>query len=162
MEVRQRTIDQDFMVKAVQLAVAAADNGEVPVGAIIVLDGVVVGAGSNNPIAANDPSAHAEINAIRSAGTALNNYRLTGSTLYVTLEPCCMCAGAILNARINRVVFGCHDQRSGAVGSKVNLLEIPFLNHRCQVESGVLKDQCQQLLQDFFAEKRGPEIFAQD
>ena len=142
------------MAQAVKLANSAASAGEVPVGAVIVRHGVIVGTGSNNPIATNDPSAHAEINAIRVAAKALENYRLTGTTLYVTLEPCCMCAGAILNARIDRVVFACRDKRAGAAGSQVNLLETPFLNHRCRVESGVLENECRLLLQAFFVTRR--------
>jgi tRNA(adenine34) deaminase len=150
------------MAQAVQLANSAASAGEVPVGAVIVHTGVIVGTGSNNPIATHDPSAHAEINAIRAAAKSLENYRLTGTTMYVTLEPCCMCAGAILNARIDRVVFGCRDERAGAVGSQLNLLESPFLNHRCRVEAGVLENDCRQLLQAFFATKRKLQGASQD
>ncbi len=151
-------LDQDtsYMQRALELAREAAENGEVPVGALIVRDGHVLGEGSNSPIGGHDPSAHAEINAIRDAARRTGNYRLTGATLYVTLEPCCMCAGAIVHARLARVVYGADDPRAGAVRSKFELLSSPVLNHRCEWHAGVEADTAAKLLQDFFAERRTP------
>ena len=140
---------------ALQQAKRAAEQGEVPVGAVVVLDQQVIGSGYNRSIIDHDPSAHAEIMALRDAGVTLSNYRLNDATLYVTLEPCIMCAGAILHARIARLVFGARDPRAGAAGSQLNLLESRFLNHQSAVVAGVMAAQCRQLLQDFFAAKRG-------
>ncbi len=142
------------MGEALALARSAAQQGEVPVGAVVVYQNEIVGRGANAVIEQQDPSAHAEMLAIRQAATQLNNYRLNDTTLYVTLEPCVMCAGAILHARVERVVFAAHDQRWGAGGSVANVLDSPLLNHSCAVESGVLMAESQALLQNFFAGKR--------
>jgi len=140
-----------YMGEALVLARAAQARGEVPVGAIVVRDGAIIGRGGNAPIAANDPTAHAEIAALRAAAQALGNYRLPGCSLYVTLEPCTMCVGAILHARIARLVYGARDPKAGACGSVVDLLGEPRLNHHATVEGGVLADECGKLLSDFFA-----------
>lgn len=141
-----------------QLALAqarqAAGRGEVPVGAVVVRDGQVVASGSNSPISSADPTAHAEIAALRAAATALGNYRLDGCDLYVTLEPCAMCSGAMLHARLRRVVFGAPDPKTGAAGSVVNLFEQPLLNHRTAVQGGVLAEDCGRVLSEFFAARR--------
>ncbi len=142
------------MGEALALARAAGDRGEVPVGAIVVQDGVVVGRGGNAPIAASDPTAHAEIAALRDAGRALGNYRLPGSTLYVTLEPCAMCAGAIMHARVARLVFGARDPKTGACGSVVDLFAEARLNHHATATAGVRADECGALLSAFFAARR--------
>ena len=142
------------MSEALTLAAAAGQAGEVPVGAVVVSDGQIVGRGSNSPISSHDPSAHAEIQALRGAALALHNYRLNGCTLYVTLEPCAMCAGAIQHARVARVVFGAADPKTGACGSVVNLFAEPQLNHHTQIEGGVLAQQCGELLTNFFRERR--------
>ena len=146
--------DEAFMAEALALAHAARERGEVPVGAVVVSEGTIVGRGGNAPIAASDPTAHAEIAALRDAGRALGNYRLPGCALYVTIEPCAMCAGAILHARIARLVFGARDPKTGACGSVVNLFAEPRLNHPATVEAGVLADECGKLLADFFAARR--------
>ena len=142
------------MAAAVALAQAAGTRGEVPVGAVVVKDGTIVGRGGNAPIAANDPTSHAEIAALREAGQTLRNYRLSGCDLYVTIEPCAMCAGAILQARIGRVVFGARDPKTGACGSVIDLFAEPRLNHHAQVTGGVLAGECGKLLSEFFAERR--------
>jgi len=146
--------DARWMDEALLLARAAAARGEVPVGAVVVRDGEIVGRGGNAPIAGNDPTAHAEIAALRDAARALANYRLPGCTLYVTLEPCAMCAGAIMHARIARLVFGARDPKTGACGSIVDLLAEPRLNHHATVVAGVRADECGRLLSDFFASRR--------
>jgi tRNA(adenine34) deaminase len=146
--------DEDWMSEALALARAARSRGEVPVGAVVVRDGAVVGRGGNAPIADSDPTAHAEIAALREAGRALGNYRLPGCELYVTIEPCPMCAGAILHARIARLVFGARDPKTGACGSVVDLFEVPRLNHHAKVTGGVLADECGRLLSDFFGARR--------
>lgn len=128
--------------------------GEVPVGAVVVADGQVIGEGFNQPIHTHDPTAHAEIVAMRAAAEGVKNYRLIGSTLYVTIEPCLMCAGAILQARVKRVVFGARDQKAGAVGSIANLLQNPLTNHQCDVTAGILTDECASLISEFFAQRR--------
>jgi tRNA(adenine34) deaminase len=143
------------MRAALDEARRAADAGEVPVGAVVVVDDHAVAAAGNACIGENDPSAHAEIVAIRRAGAAIGNYRLTGTTLYATLEPCIMCAGAIVNARIERVVYGCADPEAGGAGSVVNILQTPFLNHRCDIVAGVLELPCRELLTAFFDARRG-------
>jgi len=148
------TQDEAFMAQALILARAARERGEVPVGAVVVRAGVVVGRGGNAPIAASDPTAHAEITALREAGQAAGNYRLPGCSLYVTIEPCAMCAGAILHARIARLVFGARDPKTGACGSVVDLFADPRLNHHATVLGGVLADECGKLLADFFAARR--------
>ena len=146
--------DDAFMAEALALARAARARGEVPVGAVVVRGGAIVGRGGNAPIAASDPTAHAEIAALREAGRALGNYRLPGCTLYVTIEPCAMCAGAILHARIGRLVYGARDPKTGACGSVVDLFAEPRLNHHATAEGGVLADECGKLLSDFFAARR--------
>lgn len=146
--------DEFFMREAISLAQAAECLGEVPVGAVVVRDGVIIGRGFNSPIGEHDPTAHAEIAAIRSAARSEENYRLPGATLYVTLEPCAMCAGAILHARISRVVYGARDPKTGVHGSVVDLFAVERLNHHASIEGGVLADECSRLLSDFFAERR--------
>ena len=144
--------------QAMQLALAQANladtAGEVPVGAVVLKDGVLIAGGRNASIDSQDPSAHAEINALRAAAHVLGNYRLEGCELFVTLEPCAMCVGAVLHARLRRVVFGALDPKTGAAGSVVDLFANPLLNHRTQVQGGVLADQCAALLQRFFQHKR--------
>ena len=133
----------------------ALERGEVPIGAVVAVGGQVVGAGFNEPIAAVDPTAHAEIVALRAAARAVGNYRLTGATLCVTLEPCAMCAGALVHARIGTLVFGALEPKTGAVRSTMNLLDHPSWNHRVEVVSGVLEEECRALVQGFFQERRG-------
>ena len=152
--------DSEFMGLALDLAREAGAAGEVPVGALVVIDGEVVGRGSNQPIGRNDPTAHAEIMALRDAATRLGNYRLPGSTLYVTLEPCAMCAGAIMHARIDRVVFGARDPKTGAAGSVIDLFAESRLNHHTSVCGDVLAEQCGSLLSGFFAARRGRTLVA--
>ena len=147
-------LDRRFMQRALELAARAEQQGEVPVGAVLVREGVVVGEGWNRPIGDRDPSAHAEINALRDAARRLQNYRLPDTTLYVTLEPCPMCAGAIVHARVSRVVFGATDPRAGAAGTVFDLLQSPWLNHRCVVRGGVLAEECGLLLREFFRARR--------
>jgi tRNA(adenine34) deaminase len=146
--------DARWMDEALRLARSAEARGEVPVGAVVVRDGAIVGRGGNAPIAGNDPTAHAEIAALRDAARAVANYRLPGCTLYVTLEPCAMCAGAIMHARIARLVFGARDPKTGACGSVVDLFAEPRLNHHATVVAGVRADECGRLLSDFFASRR--------
>lgn len=146
--------DTEFMLLAIQQAIEAGAQGEVPVGAVVVKDGIIIGRGSNAPIAQHDPSAHAEIQAIREAAKHLGNYRLVDCTLYVTLEPCAMCAGAIQHARISRLVFGASDPKTGACGSVVNLMAEEKLNHHTEVTGSVMAEQCGKLLSDFFASRR--------
>lgn len=147
-------LDHQFMLQAIEQAKLAAAAGEVPVGAVLVRDGQVISTGFNQPIGNSDPSAHAEMNAIRSAAQSASNYRLPGSTLYVTLEPCAMCAGAILHARVDRVVFGAVDPKTGAAGSVLDVFSEKRINHHTQVEGGVMGQECGQLLRDFFKERR--------
>ena len=142
------------MRRALDLARHAEAAEEVPVGALVVLDDVVIGEGWNQPIVSHDPTAHAEIVALRAAAAQIKNYRLPGATLYVTLEPCVMCAGAIVQARIMRVVYGAADPKAGAAGSVFNLLESSALNHRAQIAGGVLAEECGQSLKAFFQAKR--------
>ena len=146
--------DAEFMTAALTLAHEASEAGEVPVGAVVVKAGQIVGAGSNAPISRHDPSAHAEMQAIRAAASALGNYRLTDCTLFVTLEPCAMCAGAIMHARISRLVFGAADPKTGACGSVVNLFAEERLNHHTAMVAGVMAEQCGALLTDFFRNRR--------
>jgi tRNA(adenine34) deaminase len=143
-----------FMKKALQLAEYAQQQGEVPVGAVLVKDGSIVGEGFNYSITRCDPTAHAEIQAIRHAAQTIGNYRLVDTTLYVTLEPCAMCAGAIVQARIKHVVFGAYDPKAGACGSVFSLLGSPLLNHRPTIEAGVCAPECGKILSDFFRERR--------
>jgi tRNA(adenine34) deaminase len=147
--------DEYWMHRALQLARNAAERGEVPVGALIVLGDEILGEGYNQPISANDPTAHAEIVALRAAAQRVGNYRLPGATLYVTLEPCSMCAGALIHARIERLVFGAFDPKTGAAGSVFELLPSPLHNHQVECRGGVLADECAQLLRDFFQARRG-------
>ena len=149
-----RATDDDWMAQALELARDAARRGEVPVGALLVRDDAVLGRGGNAPIAHNDPTSHAEIVALREAGRALGNYRLPGCTLYVTLEPCAMCAMALLHARLKRVVYGASDPKTGACGSVVDLFAEPRLNHHTRVTGGVAADACASLLSEFFAARR--------
>jgi len=142
------------MRHAIALAQKAEGQNEVPVGAVVVRAEEIVGEGWNQTIALNDPSAHAEILALRSAGQALNNYRLPGCTLYVTLEPCCMCAGAMIHARIDRLVFGASDPKTGAAGGRFHLLNDPGHNHRLEISGGCLAPECGEQLQVFFRQRR--------
>ena len=152
--------DAHFMTLALDLAREAGALGEVPVGAVVVLEGEVVGRGFNRPIDRHDPSAHAEITALRDAASRLGNYRLPGCSLYVTLEPCVMCAGAIMHARLARVVFGARDPKTGAAGSVVDLFAETRLNHHATISGGVLADECGGLLSSFFAARRGRTLVA--
>jgi tRNA(adenine34) deaminase len=148
------TRDEDWMRRALALAARAEAEGEVPVGALVVRDGIVLGEGWNRPIAARDPTAHAEILALRAAAQAAGDYRLGGATLYVTLEPCPMCAAAIAHARVARLVFGAWDPRQGAAGSVFDLVRAPALNHQVDAFGGVLSEECGALLRGFFAARR--------
>ena len=149
--------DKDFMAAALVLAGAARERGEVPVGAIVVLDGRAIGEGFNQPIGANDPTAHAEIVAMRAAARRLGNYRLTGATLYVTIEPCQMCVGAMVHARIARLVYGAREPKAGAIESAMRAHEHPSLNHRFEVVGGVLEAECRAIMQEFFGERRAED-----
>ena len=146
--------DSHFMRRALELAGRAEAAGEVPVGAVLVKDGAIIAEGWNHPISGRDPTSHAEIEAIRAGARALDSYRLSGTTLYVTREPCPMCAAAMVHARIARLVFGAWDTRVGAAGSVFNLVSAPELNHRVDAFGGVLKDECGALLRKFFAQRR--------
>jgi tRNA(adenine34) deaminase len=146
--------DNDFMQIALDLAQQAAAAGEVPVGAIVVKDGAIIGRGSNAPITTHDPTAHAEIRAMRDAAQHIGNYRLVGCTLYVTLEPCAMCSGAIQHARIAKLVYGASDPKTGACGSVINLMAEPKLNHHTKMSGGVLAAECGTLLSNFFSARR--------
>jgi tRNA(adenine34) deaminase len=147
-------VQQDFMRQALEQAQHAWDLGEVPVGAVVVKDGVVIARGYNQPIGRHDPTAHAEIVALRAAAEALGNYRLPGCELYVTLEPCVMCSGAMMHARLARVVYGATDPKTGACGSVLNLFEQEQLNHHTEIAGGVLADDCGAMLKSFFAARR--------
>lgn len=146
--------DIDYMHRALELARAAASRGEVPVGAILVRGDAVIGEGANCPIRTHDPTAHAEIVALRGAAARLGNYRLNDATLYVTLEPCIMCASALVHARVQRVVFGAWDPKAGGAGSIADVFAIPELNHRADVFGGVLAEECGTLLSEFFRARR--------
>ncbi len=146
---------ETHMRRALALAQQAADAGEVPVGAVVVLDGEVVGEGHNRPISTSDPTAHAEIVALREAATRVQNYRLNGAVMVVTVEPCLMCVGAMVHARIGTVVYGTPEPRTGALGSATAAHETPGLNHRLAVVGGVLEDDCRTLMKDFFRLRRG-------
>jgi tRNA(adenine34) deaminase len=150
----QAKLDRQFMQQALDQAKLAAIAGEVPVGAVLVRDGQVISTGFNKPITNSDPSAHAEMLALRAAAQADANYRLPGTTLYVTLEPCTMCAGAMLHARVDRVVFGASDPKTGAAGSILNIFSEKQINHQTQVEGGIMGEECGQVLRDFFKERR--------
>jgi tRNA(adenine34) deaminase len=147
--------DEDFMRRALEFAAEGEHQGEVPVGAVVVLNGAVIGGGQNRPIAAKDPTAHAEVVALRAAAAGLTSHRLDGCDLYVTMEPCAMCAGAIVTARIRRLIFGTRDIRFGAVRSKFRIADSDLLNHRVEVVEGVLAADCVAPLQRFFASRRG-------
>jgi tRNA(adenine34) deaminase len=149
-----KTSDEQFMREALRLAKCGADAGEVPIGAVVVLAGEIAGRGYNAPIARSDPTAHAEILALREAAGFIRNYRLEGATLYCTLEPCVMCAGALVTARIGRLVFGARDLRFGGVRSKFRIADSELLNHAVEVVEGVLAVECVELLQGFFEERR--------
>ena len=146
--------DEKWMRRALELALRAKDLGEVPVGAVITLNDELIAEGFNQPITHQDPSAHAEIVALRLAAEKIGNYRLLNATLYVTLEPCMMCFGAMVHARIGRLVYGAPDPKTGCIDSAAQLLEVPFLNHRFAVSSGILAEESSQLLQSFFRERR--------
>jgi tRNA(Arg) A34 adenosine deaminase TadA len=153
-QIIDRSRDQDFMREALALAAQGAALGEVPVGAVLVHNGEIIGRGFNAPISGSDPSAHAEMVAIRAAAQAASNYRLPGSTLYVTLEPCSMCAGLIVHARIGRIVFGALEPKAGVVQSQGQFFSQGFLNHRLLVEGGVLAEECGSILSEFFKARR--------
>ena len=150
----QAELDRQFMQQALDQAKLAAMAGEVPVGAVLVRDGKIISRGFNQPISNSDPSAHAEMMALRAAAHIESNYRLPGTTLYVTLEPCLMCAGAMLHARVERVVFGATDPKTGAAGSVLNVFSEKQINHQTQVEGGIMGDECGQILRDFFKGRR--------
>jgi tRNA(adenine34) deaminase len=151
---RASSSDQFFMGFALIEARMARDHGEVPIGAALIINNQLIGTGYNRPIGLNDPTAHAEIMAIRDAALKIGNYRLTDATLYVTIEPCAMCAGAIVNARIKRLVYGAPDPRAGAVSSVFQICNNSSLNHQVEVTSGILADECRDLIQFFFRRKR--------
>jgi len=151
---KQVELDRQFMQQALEQAELAALAGEVPVGAVIVRDGEVISKAFNKPITNHDPSAHAEMLALRQAALSAENYRLPGTTLYVTLEPCTMCAGAILHARVDRVVYGAVDAKTGAAGSVLDVFSSKQINHQTAVERGMMAEECGQLLRDFFKERR--------
>lgn len=146
--------DEYWMRQAMAQAEQAAAAAEVPIGAVLVKGDALIAAGWNRPIAGHDPSAHAEIQALRAAGQALQNYRLANTTLYVTLEPCLMCAGAMIHARVERLVFGAHDAKRGVIDSRWAVFDAPWLNHRVEVTGGVLEKECAALLRGFFRTRR--------
>ena len=150
----QAELDQQFMRMAIEQAQLAAQSGEVPVGAVLVRDEEVISKAFNRPIANHDPSAHAEMLALREAALLEENYRMPGTTLYVTLEPCAMCSGAMLHARVGRVVFGAPDPKTGAAGSVLDLFSSKQINHQTTVEGGIMSEECGQLLRDFFKGRR--------
>lgn len=154
----QAPSDISFMKQALLLAGAAAEKGEVPVGAIVTLADEIIGTGENCPIASHDPSAHAEIIALRKAAATLANYRLPGTTLYVTLEPCIMCMGAIIHARVQRLVFGAYDPKTGAAVSRYSIGNDQLLNHHLEITSGICETECATLLKNFFRERRKKSI----
>lgn len=145
-----------MMRAALEQALEAQRHGEVPVGAVVALDGAIIGSGFNQPIGTDDPTAHAEIVALRDAGRRIGNYRLTGATLYVTIEPCQMCVGAMIHARITRVVYGTREPKAGAIESAMRAHEHPAVNHRMAAAGGVLEDECRALVQEFFELRRKP------
>jgi tRNA(adenine34) deaminase len=155
-------MDEQFMRAALELAGRARERGEVPVGAVVVLDGTVIGEGFNQPIGAKDPTAHAEIVAMRQAAARLGNYRLTGAELYVTIEPCQMCVGAMVHARIGRVVYGAPEPRAGAIESAMRAHEHPSLNHRMEALGGVLEADSRALMQEFFRERRSQDALGEE
>lgn len=152
--VTQSQLDLKFMQRALELANKAEQHNEIPVGAVVVYQNNIIGEGFNQSIMLNDPSSHAEMNAIRQAGKYLNNYRLLDCTLYVTLEPCPMCAGLLVHSRIKRLVFGCSDFKTGAAGSAFNLVKNDKLNHQLEVQGDIMQKECSQLLSAFFKRRR--------
>lgn len=154
MQNNNQSIDQIYMQRALELAREAEIAQEVPIGALVVLENKIIGEGFNSPISRNDPTAHAEIIALRNASQTMQNYRLPNATLYVTIEPCTMCVGAMIQARISRLVFGALDPKAGAVFSIFNLLDSKMLNHKIAISSGILQDECAKIIQDFFRERR--------
>ena len=154
----QQWEDIDIMEQAILLARSAADQGEVPVGAIITFNGEIIGEGANCPVTSHDPTAHAEIIAIRKAAVNLTNYRLPGTTLYVTLEPCIMCMGAMIHARLQRVVFGAYDPKTGAAGSRYSIGSDKRLNHNIEITGGICETECASLLKNFFQERRKQKL----
>lgn len=146
--------DQEFMLSALRLAQKAEENGEVPIGAVLVYNDQIIGEGWNTPISEKDPTAHAEIKAIRDAANTINNYRLVNTTLYVTLEPCMMCVGSIIHARINRLVFGAFDRKTGAVTTVENLINSQLHNHKVEWQGGILEKESSNLLKEFFKQRR--------
>ena len=146
--------DEKWMSLALEQARKAEEEGEVPVGAVLVKDGLLIAKAHNQPISTNDPTAHAEIQLIRAAGKKLKNYRLTGTSLYVTLEPCAMCLGAIMHARVERIVFGAYDPKTGVCGSSKNLMDAKCFNHKINLVSGVMENESKQLLKNFFNSRR--------
>lgn len=153
-DLNQSNLEQKFMQRAFELAQEAERHNEIPVGAVLVYQGKIIGEGFNQSIMLNDPSSHAEMNAIRQAGQTLNNYRLLDCTLYVTLEPCPMCAGLLVHSRIKRLVFASHDLKTGAAGSALNLVNHEKLNHQIEIKSGVMAKKCSELLSNFFKRRR--------
>jgi tRNA(adenine34) deaminase len=149
--------DKEWMQRAFELAEKAKSHDEVPVGAVIVYKDKIIGEGWNQPILTNDPAAHAEIIALRDAGNNIGNYRLPGATMYVTLEPCAMCAGAIVHSRLAKLVYATDDTKTGACGSVFNLLQSDELNHQVEIEKGLMEDECRSLIQTFFKEKRAKQ-----
>lgn len=150
----QALTDQDWMREALLLADRAAGLGEVPVGAVVVLEGEIIGRGWNQPISTNDPTAHAEIMALRDAAANVGNYRVVNADLYVTLEPCSMCAGAMVHARVRRVIFGAYEAKAGVIVSRQSFLQQPWLNHQVEYTAGVLSDTCSEKLSQFFKQRR--------
>ncbi|HCJ31222.1 MAG TPA: tRNA adenosine(34) deaminase TadA [Pseudomonas sp.] len=160
LQIIDRSRDEHFMREALALAAQGAALGEVPVGAVLVRDGHIIGRGFNCPISRHDPSAHAEMVAIRDAASRVQNYRVPGSTLYVTLEPCSMCAGLVVHSRIARVVYGASEPKAGVVVSRGEFFAQDFLNHRVLAEGGVLKEECGTVLSDFFRQRRQARILS--
>ena len=146
--------DEKWMALALKQAIKAEEHGEVPVGAVLVKDGLLIAKAHNQPISTNDPTAHAEIQLLRAAGKKLKNYRLTGTSLYVTLEPCAMCLGAIMHSRVEHVIFGAYDTKTGVCGSSENLINAKCFNHKINLVSGVMENESKQLLKNFFNSRR--------
>lgn len=153
--------DEELMREALAEAEAARADGEVPVGAVVSLDGIVIARGRNAVIRTCDPTAHAEIVAIREAARAVGNYRLSGATMYSTIEPCAMCAGALVHARVGRLVYGANDPKAGAVETHLGICTADFMNHQLSVEGGILEDECRRVLQSFFRERRNAQQLAE-